>query len=413
MKKIFRYSIITMVLVIFASCQKSPGSSSAEPGFLSFGGFHLSVDEELVTKADAVSDNYSITVINSEGMTCLSQTYAQVLENGDAIPLPAGAYTLVVQSLSGNVPSASWENPIYGISKGFTIKAGEVTEIGNLVCTLLQCKVTVSYSEEFIDSITGDCSTSVTVRAGYPLDYALDASGKYDQRAGYFAVEGNTMEVLFKGSVNGKTVKMTKIFTGIAPKQWRQVKFIQKKNVEGNATFDLVIQDLISDEILNNDIEASEEVIGEDPEAPKGDGGITLDFDYEAGCDQELTELDNMLIVPLEVRDMNIMLRATVPAGVLRFTVDIESDNAGFNAALEAAGGSHLDLVDPSEESSMIFEIVPFPHGSELVGKTDISFDLSVAQEAIIMYPGTHRFMMTIVDSNSCSKKIPVTMVVE
>lgn len=413
MKKTIIYAAAAAVLMLFASCQKSPVSNSKENGFLSFGAFSLSVDEELVTKADAAGNNYSITVLDSEGMEVLTQTYGQVVANGDAISLPAGTYTLVAQSLAGAVPTASWENPIYGTSKEFTIEAGEVTEIGNLVCTLLQCKVTVAYSDEFLSTVTGDCKTTVTVRTGYPLEYTLNASGSYDQSAGYFAVEGTTMVVEFSGSINGKSAKQRKEFTGIAPKQWRQIKFIQKKNEEGNATFDIVINDLISDDIINNTIDASEEVIGEDPEAPKGDGGITLEFDYEAGCDAELTDLNNMLIVPVETRDMNIMLRATIPAGILKFTVNVESDNAGFSAALDAAGGSLIDLVNPSAESSIIFDVVPFPHGSDLLGQTDVAFDLSAAQDAIINYPGTHSFVMLIVDNNFCSKEIPVTMVVE
>ena len=36
-------------------------------------------------------------------------------------------------------------------------------------------------------------------------------------------------------------------------------------------------------EILKKTCIQNLEVIGEDPEAPKGDGGITLDFDYESG----------------------------------------------------------------------------------------------------------------------------------
>lgn len=413
MKKTIIYAAAAAVLMLFASCQKSPVSNTKENGFLSFGAFSLSVDEELVTKADAAGNNYSITVLDSEGMEVLTQTYGQVVANGDAISLPAGTYTLVAQSLAGAVPTASWENPIYGTSKEFTIEAGEVTEIGNLVCTLLQCKVTVAYSDEFLSTVTGDCKTTVTVRTGYPLEYTLNASGSYDQSAGYFAVEGTTMVVEFSGSINGKSAKQRKEFTGIAPKQWRQIKFIQKKNEEGNATFDIVINELISDDIINNTIDASEEVIGEDPEAPKGDGGITLEFDYEAGCDAELTDLNNMLIVPVETRDMNIMLRATIPAGILKFTVNVESDNAGFSAALDAAGGSLIDLVNPSAESSIIFDVVPFPHGSDLLGQTDVAFDLSAAQDAIINYPGTHSFVMLIVDNNFCSKEIPVTMVVE
>ena len=412
MKKILVFA--SSVLVLLASCQKSPVHNAKGDGFLSFGEFSLEVDEAVVTKADPAGDNYSIRILNDEDITVTTTTYAQVKENGGKITLPAGVYTLTASSLAGDVPMASWENPIYGVSKKFIIKAGEVTEIGNLTCTLLQCKVTVDYSDEFLAGITGAGEATVEVTAGHPLTYALNADGSYDKNAGYFAVgEGSTMTVIYKGSFGGKSTRMQKTFTGISAKQWRQIKFIPKKNEQGDATFDIVINDLISDEVLNNTVDANEEVIGEDPDAPKGDGGITLEFDYEAGCDEELTDLTNMIIVPADVRDMAIKLKATVPGGILKFSVEVQSDNAAFNNALDAAGGAVIDLINPSAANEVIFQVVPFPHGQELLGLTEVAFDLSAAQDAIINYRGVHTFLMTIVDNAFCTNKIPVTMIVE
>ena len=412
MKKILVFA--SSVLVLLASCQKSPVHNAKGDGFLSFGAFSLEVDEAVVTKADPAGDNYSIRILNDEDITVITTTYVQVKENGDKITLPAGVYTLTASSLAGDVPMASWENPIYGVSKKFIIKAGEVTEIGNLTCTLLQCKVTVDYSDEFLAGLTGAGEATVEVTAGHPLTYALNADGSYEKNAGYFAVgEGSTMTVIYKGSFGGKSTRMQKTFTGISAKQWRQIKFIPKKNEQGDATFDIVINDLISDEVLNNTVDANEEVIGEDPDAPKGDGGITLEFDYEAGCDEELTDLTNMIIVPADVRDMAIKLKATVPGGILKFSVEVQSDNAAFNNALDAAGGAVIDLINPSAANEVIFQVVPFPHGQELLGLTEVAFDLSAAQDAIINYRGVHTFLMTIVDNAFCTNKIPVTMIVE
>lgn len=414
MKKISILTIASAFLMLMASCQKSPVQNAKGDGFLSFGEFSLEVDEAVDTKADPAGDNYSIEITDADGTTVKTLTYAQVKANGDMVTLPSGVYTLVAKSLAGEVPVASWENPVYGTSKQFIIKAGEVTQIGNLTCTLVQCKVTISYSDEFLAAITGAGTTTVEVTAGYPLEYSLSAEGVYDQNAGYFAVgEGNTMTVVFKGKFEGKNANMTKTFTGIEARQWRQVKFIKKKNEQGDATFDIVINDLVSDEVLNNSVDVEEEIIGEDPDAPKGDGGISLDFDYEAGCDEQLTDLNNMVIVPVSERDMAIMLKATVPGGILKFSVDVQSDNSGFNNALDAAGGSHIDLINPSAEAGIIFDVVPFPHGADLLGQTEVAFDLSAAQDAIINYKGTHTFLMTIVDQAFCTKKIPVTMIVE
>ena len=110
---------------------------------------------------------------------------------------------------------------------------------------------------------------------------------------------------------------------------------------------------------------------------------------------------------------MAIKLKAIVPGGILKFTVEIDSSSETFRNALDTAGGSLIDLINPSEANDVIFQVVPFPHGAELVGQTEVAFDLSAAQEAIINYPGIHTFLMTIVDQNFCTKKIPVTMIVD
>ena len=410
MKKISILTIASAFLMLMASCQKSPVQNAKGDGFLSFGEFSLEVDEAVDTKADPAGDNYSIEITDADGTTVKTLTYAQVKANGDMVTLPSGVYTLVAKSLAGEVPVASWENPVYGTSKQFIIKAGEVTQIGNLTCTLVQCKVTISYSDEFLAAITGPGATSVEVTAGYPLEYTLGEDGVYDQSAGYFAVgEGNTMTVVFKGKFEGKNANMTKTFTGIEARQWRQVKFIKKKNEQGDATFDIEITDLISDEELTNVTTPAEDVLDTyDPEAPKGDGGITL-LPY-GDCDPSITDLSNLYIKNPATDPMIIKLMATVPAGVKKFNVSITTDNNEFKSAIDAADAAELDLINPSAKNQVIFIAVPFPHGEELLNQTEVLFDLTAAQSAIYDYPGTHTFSMNILDNNGCRNTIPVVM---
>lgn len=413
MKKNIIIAFASAALVLFASCQKTPISAVQGVGTLSFSEFTLGLDETVETKAVAASGNYTITIIDSEGNEVEKKTYDEVKNNDYKLTLTAGSYTLVASSSADEVPLAAFEQPVYGVSKEFTIAAGMTTSIGELVCTLQQCKVTVSYSDDFLKMVTGQCSTKVTVDPEQPLEYALNADKTYEQSAGYFAVTGSTMTVVFKGDIEGGSKSMTKVFSNIAPKQWRQIKFIPKVDEEGNATFDIVIQDLISDATLNNAVDPKEEIIGEDPDAPKGDGGITLAPDYEAGCDAEITDLENILIVPVATRDMAIRFRATVPNGVKKFNVLIDSDNESFLSAVDAANARELDLINPLPENGIIFDVVPFPHGQELLGQTDIAFNLDAAQDAIIIYSGRHTFKMIIVDQTGCKNEIPVVMVVE
>ena len=413
MKKNIIIAIASAAMVLFASCQKTPISAEKGFGYLSFSEFTLGLDETVETKATAASGNYTITIIDADGNEVMRKTYDEVKNNDNKLSIAAGSYTLVASSSSDEVPVAAFEQPVYGVSKEFTIEAGMTTPIGELVCTLQQCKVTVSYSDDFLKMVTGQCSTKVTVDPEMPLEYVLNADKTYEQSAGYFEVTGNTMTVVFKGDIDGGSKSMTKVFSNIAPKQWRQIKFIPKVDEEGNATFDIVIQDLISDATLNNAVDPKEEIIGEDPDAPKGDGGITLAPDYENGCDEEITDLENILIVPVATRDMAIRFRATVPNGVKKFNVLIDSDNDSFLSAVDAANARELDLINPLPDNDIIFQVVPFPHGQELVGQTDIAFNLDSAQDAITIYSGRHTFKMIIVDQTGCKNEIPVVMVVE
>lgn len=409
MKKIF-ILLTTALLFAAASCQKSPVEGE-EYGILSFRELSLGLDESVETRATTpATGNYVIIIQDAEGVDIKKTTYDDV--KSQDYKLPAGNYTLVARS-SDDIPVSEFERPVYGTSKAFSITAGETTSIGELVCTLLQCKVTVSYSDDFLADVTGDSKATVSVKAGSPLDFSLNANGTYDKRAGYFSVEGNTMTVVFNGKINGKSQKMSKSFTNIAPKQWRQIKFIKKVDEKGNAIFDIVINDLIGDEILNKVVQGTESIIGEDPDAPKGDGGIALEIDYAAGCDSQITDLQNIEIVPVETRDMKIRFKAIVPNGIKKFTVNIDSDSQGFLNAVDVADARNLDLISPSEANGIIFDVVPFPHGTDLLGKTEVAFNLDTAQDAILMYKGRHTFSMVIIDNTGCRNTVPVTMVVK
>lgn len=407
--------------VLLAACSKDSNFSrekDSKQGTLSFASFSLDEDQEVVTKASAAGGSYVIKIYDADGKEAVSTTY-QAVKNDGKITLPAGKYTLEARSTGDAIEPAAFEQPVYGTSADFTIVAGQTTSLGALTCTLLQCKVTVAYSDDFLKMVTGDCSASVSVTAGYPLVYEMSYNGStasYDQSAGYFAINNGantTMEVVFKGSIEGKSQKMTKTFTGIAARQWRQIKFIKKVDSTGNATFDIVINSFVDDEDLNNLVSVgNEEIIGEDPSAPKGDGGISLDFDYANGCDSQFTDLLNMVVPTLDERTMKLVVKVTVPNGVKKFSVNIESSNANFVNAVAAAEASTLDLIYPSAANMMIFDVVPFPHGTELLNQTELTLDLSAAQEAILNFAGTHTFTMMVTDLKGCKNSIPVKMVV-
>lgn len=414
MKKIMLMTAIA--LVALGSCKKETfnygGNGADATGTLSFDGLAIEVSDEthqVKASTRATTDLYAIYIDSEDGQRFLSTTYNELK---GSIQLPAGKYTLTAQSAT-EIPDAEFENPIYGTTKEFTIEAGKTTSIGTLTCTLLQCKVTVAYNQDFLDMVTGNCSTSVELTAGSPLEYAMTHSAEngpqYEKKAGYFAVNGSTLTVTFRGEIEGKSQRMTKSFTGIAPKQWRQITFVQKINGEGDATFDITISDYVEDETLDNDINGNETILGEDPNAPTGDGGIKL----VSTCDYDIS---NPIVVPAKENPFTLTMNAVVPNGVKRFTVEIESTNPDFTGSVASVNGGQttLDLVNPSSGAIDVFtNLIPFPYGSAVEGKTEIPFDLSAAQVPILGFIGSHTFKMIVIDKTGCRNEIPVVLVVE
>lgn len=407
--------MMAIALVACGSCKKEKfnyGGTGTAMGTLSFSGLAIEVSDETLPVAAvptrASADMYAVYIDDAEGVRHLSTTYGELQEN---IELPAGTYTLTVQS-SKEIPTAEFESPVYGTTKEFTIEAGKTTELGTLTCSLLQCKVSVSYNDDFLAMVTGEGATTVELTAGSPLEYKMtytpDEGPKYEKRNGYFAVSGTTLTVTFRGQIAGKTQRMTKTFTGVAPKQWRQITFVQKIDEEGDATFDITISDYVEDETLDNDVAGDEEIIGSDPNAPAGDGGIKL----VSTCDYDITR---PIVVPENGQPFVLTMNAEVPNGVRKFTVEIDTTNPDFlNSVVTTTGGSTLDLVNPSPETIGIFtNLIPFPYGDKVRNQTLIEFDLSTAQGPILAFKGTHTFTMVVIDNTGCRNEIPVVLVVE
>lgn len=417
MKRILAILSCCAVLAL-SSCEQDKfkyNNGSDRFGTLSFAEFTLSVSEEVnpVSKATGdADDNYMLYLYDQNSSLVWEKSYGELKANPDGVSLPGGEYRLDIRSTSSEVPAAKFSAPVYGASKNFTITVGETTRVGTIVCTLLQSAVSVGYNEGFLDSVTGEGVATVEVSAGYPLDYNLSYSAgsapTYDRRIGYFAInngDNTTMTVSYKGSIDGKMQKMTTSIAGIKARDWHIITFMKKVATTGNASFSIVIDGLIADLTLDNNLLANEVGNGEDPNAPTGDGGITLN----STCSYNIS---SPIVVPASGA-FNLTMQALIPNGARKFTVDIASTNSDFINSVNTVGGTTLDLINPSEAALGVFTIVPFPHGSDLLGATSIDFDLSGAQTPLLAFSGSHTFTMNVTDNKGCKKSIDIVLVVE
>ena len=410
-------TIASCIAVLALSSCKQDKFDYGSVGTLSFANCELSVSEDLnrVTKAaEAADDSYMLYLYDtSNGSLVWEKNYGTVKAMTDGVSLPAGEYRLDVRSTAAEVPAAKFNSPVYGTSESFTISVGQTTDVGTLTCTLLQSAVSVGYNDGFLESVTGDGAATVEITSGYPLEYKLTynagSTPTYDRRTGYFAVnngENTTMTVTYKGNIEGKLQKMTTSIAGIQARDWHIITFMKKVEATGNSNFAIVIDGLVMDTTLDNNLTAGEEGDGKDPNAPAGDGGIKL----VSTCSYDITQ---PIVVPTEPGTFALTMQAEVPNGARKFTVDIASTNVDFINSVNTVGGTTLDLINPAEAAMGIFDIVPFPHGSELLGATTIDFDLSNAQTPLLAFVGTHSFTMNVTDNKGCKNSIVIELVVE
>lgn len=423
-------------------------------GMLSFGEMQISIDESEAmvrsTELPEVGGNYVIKIKDAEGKVVVDCSYKDIKDSSEGIALLAGEYTLEVCSTIDDIPDAAWEQPIYGATmSGIKIEAGKPTIIAEpITCTLLQCKVTVDYNDDFLAMVKGACKTTITI--GSSLEYNLNwdaTQGKitsYEKRAGYFDVNNGantTMEVKFEGSIydeeseSVKTMRQSKAFEGIEARQWRQVRFVKKVNEEGNASFEIEIDGYVEDDNLGTeDMTGEESVIAPDPNAPKGDGGIMLL--NEEGLTENTNptkeawnaeKTDKPAINVANIDGNTFTFNASIPNGTREFYVDITSTNSNFNTAVnKITVNSDGRIYLTKEEEAHINVIkgladfhIEFPTPDQVIDQTEVIFDLTNAIEALKMFPGTHTFSMYVRDSEGCTHRddnqvqIPIKLTLE
>ena len=423
-------------------------------GMLSFGEMQISIDESEAmvrsTELPEVGGNYVIKIKDAEGKVVVDCSYKDIKDSSEGIALLAGEYTLEVCSTIDDIPDAEWEQPIYGATmSGIKIEAGKPTIIAEpITCTLLQCKVTVDYNDDFLAMVKGACKTTITI--GSSLEYNLNwdaTQGKitsYEKRAGYFDVNNGTnttMEVKFEGSIydeeseSVKTMRQSKAFEGIEARQWRQVRFVKKVNEEGNASFEIVIDSYVEDDNLGTeDMTGEESVIAPDPNAPKGDGGIMLlnvtgltenTNPTKEAWNAEKTE--KPIINMANIDGNTFTFNASIPNGTREFYVDITSTNSNFNSAVNKITVNGDGRIYLTKEEEAHIEVIKnlatfhieFPTPDQVIAQKEVIFDLTNAIEPLKMFPGTHTFSMYVRDSEGCTHRddnqvqIPIKLTLE
>ncbi|MBQ6691328.1 MAG: DUF4493 domain-containing protein [Rikenellaceae bacterium] len=404
--KLFRLiSTVALALTIgLVGCERDKigyGDKEGATGTLSFMqfGVETSTDIEIISRAaTSATYNYVIRIFDANGDQVGSDyIYGQMPES---IVLNTGTYSMKIQSQS-QIPSAEFEAPVYGATvNGIVIEEDQTTDLGVITCKLINIKVSVGYNEAMWAVLGDDANVLVEIGDG-ALNFA-----KGESQNGYFAAPevSNAMTVKFAGTVDGNYATMTRAFTDVKAGQWRKINFIMTVNEEGDATFDVVVEDWCDEKELANNIEVSEEVIGPDPDAGEGE-------EENPDAPKVIYKGGSVPTSPIVITDgMELGFTISAPKGIAGLSVDIASTNADFNNDVLSMGISPIDLVNPSEAQISICDMFGLPYGANLVGQTETAFDLSGAVTPLLGFPGTHSFTLTITDAEGNSTSTTIKM---
>lgn len=396
MKRLQLISLTVLsMLIALTACHSEKVSFQMDTfGQLKLSSMQVTADTEPLVTASRVSadiKDYLITVYAADGGKLQEWKYAEMPE---IFTLKTGTYKLVAHA--PEVTGAAFDTPYCASAENsFEIRQDEITEIGEVKCTLHNVKVTVKYEDKLM-ALLGD-DVKVTVKVGEEkLEYTKD-----ETKSGFFhgKAENNVVDVVFQGSVEGEPVSITKSYAEIALGTELIVTFKYMESVTGidpgtggsfHAPGISVDEKLIAVNETGAVLPEEDEILDFGKPAIEGDG-----FDLS----QPVTNLNQKVVV-------NLM----APDGIAHVKVEIASENETFAGVIQAMFGGPFDLADPGALEETL-KGLKLPVSEQVINQQLVKFDVTEFMPLLKgEFAGIHRFIIEVVDNNNSSVKATLTV---
>jgi hypothetical protein len=243
-----------------------------------------------------------------------------------------------------------------------------------------------------------DCNVNVALGKG-ELNFTKD-----ETRAGYFAVEesNNILHAYFSGSVDGYVDNIYNEFEDVKAGEWRILRYSLKQNNEqyeekGSFAANLLVDVSCNTIEKNIQVEIEEDIITDpDPEPqPGGDGDDPIVPVHGPVITASTFDIKEPQVI---TDDLVIMVEIKSELPLTGLVVDIVSELLTDVALKDVGLSSHLDLVNPGEFREYLINF-GFPIGDEVLGKNEVSFDITPFGVLLKMLGnGTHEFVLTATD---------------
>lgn len=429
MKKLFNLPLILLAaLVTFSSCEREKldygldkdDVKSVKEGKLDLATMKASLKVEVEneqTKASTVNlDNYLVTIYDENKEQVDQWKYKDLPE---IITLNVGEYE--VKAESHEPEPVEWDTPFYAGNKDIVIQEATVTEVEEIICRLSNVKVSVRYTDELWQHISGTPKVEVSLGST-----AATFEGD-EQRAAYFQAEpeGNILIAFFTATIDGQEMTQRNVFKEVRAGDHQVIVFNIKttnpdnNKEEGEFAPGITIDATCTVEDKDIIVKPGEDNIPEDPDTPEGP-------DTPTDPDPDTPPTPDSSVVTIEGDGFNIkqaqhvpdggstiVVNMTASEGIKGLTVRIDSETL-TPEILEGVGlKANLDLVNPGSLEEGL-KGLGFPVKGEVTGKTQLKFDISQFTSLLGIYgAATHKFIITVTDQKGKSVTETLTLISE
>ena len=392
--------ILLVVLIALTACHSEKVSFQMDTfGQLKLSSMQVTADTEPLVTASRVSSDikdYLITVYAADGGKLQEWKYAEMPE---IFTLKTGTYKLVAHA--PEVTDAAFDTPYCASAEeSFEIRQDEITEIGEVKCTLHNVKVTVKYEDKLM-ALLGD-NVKVTVKVGEEkLEYTKD-----ETKSGFFhgKAENNVVDVVFQGSVEGEPVSITRSYAEIALGTELIVTYKYKESVTGidpgtggsfHAPGISVDEKLIAVNETGAVLPEEDEILDFGKPAIEGDG-----FDLS----------QPVIVTNSNQEEVKVVVNLMAPEGIAHVNVEIASENETFAGVIQEMFGGPFDLADPGALEEDL-KGLGLPVSEQVINQQLVKFDVSQFMPLLKGdFAGIHRFIIEVVDNNNSSVKATLTV---
>lgn len=342
---------------------------------------------------------YNVELINNESNTTVGAWSFSSMP--DIQILPVGSYTVRVSSHA--VKAAAWEEPLYAGSETFTIAEGEVHNVGTVLCTLSNIKVSVRYSDVLASMM--DPASTVTIETGEGASLRFVST---ESRAGYFEyIDGaSTLVATFSGVIEGQRETLRKVLSDVKPGHHYILTFTIKSG--GFVAPELTLNASVDNEDITFTVEDGDDDILNSDDRPggygddePGDETITFTSSTLSFTKPNSTDLDEAIVL------------IHSDAAIESLVVNIISEALNEETLADVGLTSNFDLAAPGDadlESKL--QGLGFKTSGDVKGQNDVTFDITQFMPMLAAFSGEHKFVVTVTDVDgktaSCSIVINV-----